>query len=162
MNLCSSDARPLGQSLYGLRHPVSALRVNAIFHYEPATKCTLCQEQVTVPHDVQVFACRATEWTPQTRSQLQCNGRFEKSPPMETRNTGLAMTQGISFLPVTATTLVRFRDSRCVTFVEQSGTRTCLLRVLRVFPCQYHSSSAPNSFIYHRHSMVLATDDVIM
>ena len=31
---------------------------------------------------------------------------------METRNTGHAVTQGINFLPVTATTLVRFRDSR--------------------------------------------------
>ena len=44
------------------------------------------------------------------------------------------MTQGISFLPVTATTLVRFRDNRCVTFVEQSGTGTCLLRVLQFSP----------------------------
>jgi hypothetical protein len=31
------------------------------------------------------------------------------------------MTQGISFLPVTATTLVRFRDSRWASFVEQSA-----------------------------------------
>jgi len=53
---------------------------------------------------------------------------------METRNTGHAMTQGISFLPVTTKTLVRFRESRRVTFVEQSATGTCLLRVFQFPP----------------------------
>ena len=31
-----------------------------------------------------------------------------------------------------------------------------------VFPCQYHSTHAPYSFIYHGRSIVLATDSVLL
>jgi hypothetical protein len=46
-----------------------------------------------------------------------------------------------------------------ITFViEQSGTGTDFATSTSVFPCRYHSTNAPHSFVYHQHYIILETD----
>ena len=57
------------------------------------------------------------------------------------------MAQAVGRQPLTVEVLVRPRSDQRGIFGRQIGTGTCSpLRVIRVFPSQFHSTNAPHSF----------------
>jgi hypothetical protein len=62
--------------------------------------------------------------------------------------TGLAMPQVVSRRPVTAEARVQSLVSTCGICGAQSGTMTGFSPSTSVFPCHYHSTNAPYSFIH--------------
>jgi hypothetical protein len=60
-----------------------------------------------------------------------------------TMNHGRAMAQAVSRQPLTAEALVRSRVGTCGICGGQSRTETGFSPSTSVFPCQFHSTSAP-------------------
>jgi hypothetical protein len=63
--------------------------------------------------------------------------------------------------PLTAETRVWSQTSSCGVCNGQSGTGTGFSPSTSVFPCQCPTTNAPNSFIYHRWCIILATEGVV-
>jgi hypothetical protein len=65
----------------------------------------------------------------------------------------LSLTLAVSHLPVTTETRVQSWRSAGRIFGGQSGTGTSFSLNASIFPCQYHSTIAPYSFIHLPHTL---------
>ena len=61
---------------------------------------------------------------------------------------GHAKAKGVSRLPHTSEALIHYQENACAISGGRSGTVTGLKSSTSVFPCQYHSTIASNSFIH--------------
>jgi len=67
------------------------------------------------------------------------------------KNSGIQLAQAVSRRPLAAESRLRFQVSPCEICRAQSGTGTGFPPNTSVFPCQYHSTNAPYSLIYHQY-----------
>jgi hypothetical protein len=81
---------------------------------------------------------------------LNTTAQFNLWSPLQRTNPtgeGRAVAQAVSRLPLTAEAKVRARVSPCAIYGGKSGTGTDFSQSSSVFPCQYHSTLAFQSYI---------------